>query len=54
MKRSMPKHRRRCGVDADAQPVVPAQKYVARRKPCPSCGWELAATNMSRHLKICK
>ena len=54
MKGSMPKHRRKCGVDAAAPPGTPARKYVARTKPCPSCGRELAATNMSRHLKICK
>ena len=53
-KTSLTKHRKRCGVSVDARPVQQARKYVAKTKPCPSCGRELAATNMSRHLKICQ
>ena len=53
-KTSLTKHRKRCGVSVDARPVTQARKYVGKTKPCPSCGRELAATNMSRHLKICQ
>ena len=35
--------------------LVRARKYVAKRKECPHCGKEMAATNISRHIKeACK
>ena len=33
------------------QEIVRARKYVAKRKECPYCGKEMAATNVSRHIK---
>ena len=33
------------------QEVVRAKKYVAKRKECPYCHKEMAATNVSRHIK---
>ena len=32
------------------QEVVKARKYVAKRKECPYCGKEMAATNVFRHI----
>ena len=54
MRKSMPKHRKKCGMNAETLPNLRARKYVAKVKPCPSCGRELSATNMSRHMKICQ
>ena len=35
--------------------LVRARKYTAKRKECPHCGKEMAATNVSRHIKeACK
>ena len=57
-KKSYAKHRRECAVAngvVDTSPPGPrARVYVGRRKNCPNCDRELAATNMSRHLKKCQ
>ena len=53
LRKSIPKHRKRCGMNVETLPAPKARKYVGKTKPCPSCGRELAATNMARHLKIC-
>ena len=43
-----------CAQDAQLEPEpeeAPARVYKAKRKECPQCGKEMAATNISRHIK---
>ena len=58
-KKSFARHRRACATtngveDTPRIPGPSARVYKGRRENCPSCGRKLAATNMSRHLKICQ
>ena len=59
-KKSFAAHRRACeaasgAANIPAQPApTRARVYVGRRKDCPNCGKEMAATNVARHLKKCR
>ena len=55
-RKSLSKHKKICGDramrEAHAMPLT--RKHVPKTKLCQSCGRELSATNMARHLKICQ
>ena len=55
-KKSFAAHRRKCesnrgGEAGQQEPAPRARVYKALRKPCPSCGKEMASTNIQRHLR---
>ena len=56
-KKSFAAHRKRCarklGIVEEEEVVSPpaARVYKSKRKPCPGCGKEMAATNIQRHLR---